>query len=202
MLKESCTGTPVTVRVDAKGFYLYWVDQNHEMYFLDIATIRDVRTGPYAKKPRVRKSQTWQHQYSKLSALTIERSNKAIGRRQKIAIRLLLSHRVSRRMIHHHQEVQLLKPSSTGLVISIVGVSLWNPRKTAATKHDRRDRHLAQTNDQRSTYKRLSTEGLLYRSPHAHVTSRYDRIVSPFTDLARTSTAQRNRSLSSSLSEQ
>ncbi|XP_062547910.1 1-phosphatidylinositol 4,5-bisphosphate phosphodiesterase classes I and II isoform X1 [Armigeres subalbatus] len=50
--EESCTGTPVTVRVDAKGFYLYWVDQNHEMYFLDIATIRDVRTGPYAKKPR------------------------------------------------------------------------------------------------------------------------------------------------------
>ncbi|XP_065085060.1 1-phosphatidylinositol 4,5-bisphosphate phosphodiesterase classes I and II isoform X2 [Ochlerotatus camptorhynchus] len=50
--EETFTGMPVTVRVDAKGFYLYWVDQNHEMYFLDIATIRDVRTGPYAKKPR------------------------------------------------------------------------------------------------------------------------------------------------------
>ncbi|XP_053696372.1 1-phosphatidylinositol 4,5-bisphosphate phosphodiesterase classes I and II isoform X2 [Sabethes cyaneus] len=50
--EDSCNGTPVTVRVDAKGFYLYWVDQNHEMDLLDIATIRDVRTGQYAKKPR------------------------------------------------------------------------------------------------------------------------------------------------------
>ncbi|XP_063703185.1 1-phosphatidylinositol 4,5-bisphosphate phosphodiesterase classes I and II isoform X2 [Culicoides brevitarsis] len=45
-------GTPVTLRVDAKGFYLYWIDQNHEMDLLDIATIRDVRTGQYAKKPK------------------------------------------------------------------------------------------------------------------------------------------------------
>uniref|UniRef100_A0A182R166 1-phosphatidylinositol 4,5-bisphosphate phosphodiesterase n=1 Tax=Anopheles farauti TaxID=69004 RepID=A0A182R166_9DIPT len=40
------------MRVDVKGFFLYWVDQNHEMDMLDIATIRDVRTGQYAKKPR------------------------------------------------------------------------------------------------------------------------------------------------------
>lgn len=46
-------GTPVTLRVDKQGFYLYWVDQNHEMDLLDIATIRDVRTGQYAKKPKV-----------------------------------------------------------------------------------------------------------------------------------------------------
>lgn len=52
-LQESTSGTPVTMRVDAKGFYLYWVDQNNELDMLDIATIRDVRTGPYAKKPRV-----------------------------------------------------------------------------------------------------------------------------------------------------
>uniref|UniRef100_A0A336LBM4 1-phosphatidylinositol 4,5-bisphosphate phosphodiesterase n=1 Tax=Culicoides sonorensis TaxID=179676 RepID=A0A336LBM4_CULSO len=45
-------GTPVTLRVDGKGFYLYWIDQNHEMDLLDIATIRDVRTGQYAKKPK------------------------------------------------------------------------------------------------------------------------------------------------------
>uniref|UniRef100_A0A182T6G1 PLC-beta PH domain-containing protein n=1 Tax=Anopheles maculatus TaxID=74869 RepID=A0A182T6G1_9DIPT len=51
--KDSCNGTPVTLRVDVKGFFLYWVDQNHEMDMLDIATIRDVRTGQYAKKPRV-----------------------------------------------------------------------------------------------------------------------------------------------------
>uniref|UniRef100_A0A182NEY4 PLC-beta PH domain-containing protein n=1 Tax=Anopheles dirus TaxID=7168 RepID=A0A182NEY4_9DIPT len=49
---DSCNGTPVTLRVDVKGFFLYWVDQNHEMDMLDIATIRDVRTGQYAKKPR------------------------------------------------------------------------------------------------------------------------------------------------------
>lgn len=46
-------GTPVTLRVDPKGFYLYWIDQNHEMDLLDIAIIRDVRTGQYAKKPKV-----------------------------------------------------------------------------------------------------------------------------------------------------
>lgn len=51
--QDSCNGTPVTLRVDVKGFFLYWVDQNHEMDMLDIATIRDVRTGQYAKKPRV-----------------------------------------------------------------------------------------------------------------------------------------------------
>lgn len=47
-------GIPVTLRVDAKGFFLYWIDQNHEMDLLDIATVRDVRTGQYAKKPKVR----------------------------------------------------------------------------------------------------------------------------------------------------
>lgn len=41
------------MRVDAKGFFLYWVDQNNELDILDIATIRDVRTGQYAKKPKV-----------------------------------------------------------------------------------------------------------------------------------------------------
>ncbi|XP_015028767.2 1-phosphatidylinositol 4,5-bisphosphate phosphodiesterase classes I and II isoform X3 [Drosophila virilis] len=49
---DSGSGTPVTMRVDAKGFFLYWVDQNNELDILDIATIRDVRTGQYAKKPK------------------------------------------------------------------------------------------------------------------------------------------------------
>ncbi|XP_039949094.1 1-phosphatidylinositol 4,5-bisphosphate phosphodiesterase classes I and II isoform X4 [Bactrocera neohumeralis] len=49
---DSGTGTPVTMRVDPKGYYLYWIDQNNEMDILDIATIRDTRTGPYAKKPK------------------------------------------------------------------------------------------------------------------------------------------------------
>jgi len=39
--------------VDKQGFYLHWVDQTNEMDLLDIATIRDVRTGQYAKKPKV-----------------------------------------------------------------------------------------------------------------------------------------------------
>ncbi|KAL5279626.1 PLCB2 family protein [Megaselia abdita] len=50
--EESGIGTPVTMRIDPKGFYLYWIDQNNEMDLLDIALIRDVRTGQYAKKPR------------------------------------------------------------------------------------------------------------------------------------------------------
>ncbi|CAD6998837.1 unnamed protein product [Ceratitis capitata] len=50
---DSGTGTPVTMRVDPKGFYLYWIDQNNEMDILDIATIRDTRTGAFAKKPKV-----------------------------------------------------------------------------------------------------------------------------------------------------
>ncbi|XP_055296336.1 1-phosphatidylinositol 4,5-bisphosphate phosphodiesterase classes I and II isoform X2 [Sitodiplosis mosellana] len=50
--EESTSGTPVTMRVDPKGFYLCWVDQNNELDILDIATIRDVRNGQYAKKPR------------------------------------------------------------------------------------------------------------------------------------------------------
>lgn len=51
--QDASAGTPVTLRVDKQGFYLYWFDQNHEMDLLDIATIRDVRTGQYAKKPKV-----------------------------------------------------------------------------------------------------------------------------------------------------
>ncbi|XP_032515580.2 1-phosphatidylinositol 4,5-bisphosphate phosphodiesterase classes I and II [Danaus plexippus] len=50
--EDSGTGLPVTLRVDPKGFYLYWTDQNMEVEMLDIATIRDVRTGVYAKLPK------------------------------------------------------------------------------------------------------------------------------------------------------
>lgn len=45
--------TPVTLKVDKYGFYLHWVDQNNEMDMLDIAVIRDTRTGKYAKIPKV-----------------------------------------------------------------------------------------------------------------------------------------------------
>lgn len=45
--------TPVTLKVDKYGFYLHWVDQNNEMDMLDVAIIRDTRTGKYAKIPKV-----------------------------------------------------------------------------------------------------------------------------------------------------
>ncbi|CAH0561313.1 unnamed protein product [Brassicogethes aeneus] len=50
--EDTGAGTPVTLRVDPNGFYLYWVDQNHEMDLLDIGIIRDTRTGRYAKIPK------------------------------------------------------------------------------------------------------------------------------------------------------
>ena len=53
MFQDSGVGTPVTLRVDKHGFYIYWVDQNHEMDLLDIVTVRDTRTGRYAKIPKV-----------------------------------------------------------------------------------------------------------------------------------------------------
>lgn len=53
ILQDSGVGTPVTLRVDEHGFYLHWIDQNNESDLLDIATIRDVRTGKYAKIPKV-----------------------------------------------------------------------------------------------------------------------------------------------------
>lgn len=50
--EDSSAGTPVTLRVDQNGFYLHWTDQVNEMDMLDIATIRDARTGKYAKIPK------------------------------------------------------------------------------------------------------------------------------------------------------
>ncbi|PZC85039.1 hypothetical protein B5X24_HaOG200535 [Helicoverpa armigera] len=50
--EDSGAGLPVTLRVDPKGFFLYWTDQNMEVEMLDIATIRDVRTGVHAKVPK------------------------------------------------------------------------------------------------------------------------------------------------------
>ncbi|KPI96812.1 1-phosphatidylinositol-4,5-bisphosphate phosphodiesterase classes I and II [Papilio xuthus] len=51
--EDSGAGLPVTLRVDPKGFYLFWTDQNMEVEMLDIATIRDVRTGVHAKVPKI-----------------------------------------------------------------------------------------------------------------------------------------------------
>nr|XP_037275128.1 1-phosphatidylinositol 4,5-bisphosphate phosphodiesterase classes I and II-like [Rhipicephalus microplus] len=49
---DSALGTPVTLRVDNNGFFLYWTDQNKETEFLDISSIRDTRTGKYARTPK------------------------------------------------------------------------------------------------------------------------------------------------------
>ncbi|XP_064483951.1 1-phosphatidylinositol 4,5-bisphosphate phosphodiesterase classes I and II-like isoform X1 [Ornithodoros turicata] len=49
---DSALGTPVTLRVDKNGFFLYWTDQNKETEFLEISSIRDTRTGKYAKTPK------------------------------------------------------------------------------------------------------------------------------------------------------
>ncbi|KAL0109390.1 hypothetical protein PUN28_014453 [Cardiocondyla obscurior] len=50
--EDSGVATPVTLKVDKYGFYLHWVDQNNEMDMLDVAVIRDTRTGKYAKIPK------------------------------------------------------------------------------------------------------------------------------------------------------
>ncbi|KAG9510026.1 1-phosphatidylinositol 4,5-bisphosphate phosphodiesterase classes I and II, partial [Fragariocoptes setiger] len=43
---------PVTLKIDKKGFYLYWVCQNNDIELLDISQIRDTRTGRYARTPK------------------------------------------------------------------------------------------------------------------------------------------------------
>ncbi|XP_033358624.1 1-phosphatidylinositol 4,5-bisphosphate phosphodiesterase classes I and II isoform X1 [Bombus vosnesenskii] len=50
--EDSGIVTPVTLKVDKFGFYLHWVDQHNEMDMLDIAVIRDTRTGKHAKVPK------------------------------------------------------------------------------------------------------------------------------------------------------
>lgn len=50
---EDCTTvTPVTLRVDPRGFYLYWTDQNKETELLEVSVIKDTRNGRFAKMPK------------------------------------------------------------------------------------------------------------------------------------------------------
>uniref|UniRef100_A0AAY4D5N4 1-phosphatidylinositol 4,5-bisphosphate phosphodiesterase n=1 Tax=Denticeps clupeoides TaxID=299321 RepID=A0AAY4D5N4_9TELE len=49
---DSTSVTPVTLRVDPQGYFLYWTDQNKETDVLDISTIKDTRNGKYAKLPK------------------------------------------------------------------------------------------------------------------------------------------------------
>ncbi|XP_071354935.1 1-phosphatidylinositol 4,5-bisphosphate phosphodiesterase beta-2 [Trachinotus anak] len=50
--EDSTKTGPVTMKMDPKGFYVYWINQSKETTFLDVATIRDTRTGKYAKLPK------------------------------------------------------------------------------------------------------------------------------------------------------
>uniref|UniRef100_A0A667Z9R0 Phospholipase C beta 2 n=1 Tax=Myripristis murdjan TaxID=586833 RepID=A0A667Z9R0_9TELE len=51
-LSDSTKTVPVIMKMDSKGYYLYWTNQSKETTFLDVATIRDTRTGKYAKLPK------------------------------------------------------------------------------------------------------------------------------------------------------
>ncbi|XP_030574955.1 1-phosphatidylinositol 4,5-bisphosphate phosphodiesterase beta-2 [Archocentrus centrarchus] len=50
--EDSTKTVPVTMKMDPKGFYVYWMNQSKETTFLDVANIRDTRTGKYAKLPK------------------------------------------------------------------------------------------------------------------------------------------------------
>uniref|UniRef100_A0A667Z205 1-phosphatidylinositol 4,5-bisphosphate phosphodiesterase n=1 Tax=Myripristis murdjan TaxID=586833 RepID=A0A667Z205_9TELE len=50
--EDSTKTVPVIMKMDSKGYYLYWTNQSKETTFLDVATIRDTRTGKYAKLPK------------------------------------------------------------------------------------------------------------------------------------------------------
>ncbi|XP_069713278.1 1-phosphatidylinositol 4,5-bisphosphate phosphodiesterase beta-2-like isoform X2 [Phaenicophaeus curvirostris] len=52
---ETASASPVILRVDPKGFYVYWTHQNKEMEILDITSIRDTRVGRFAKIPKCQK---------------------------------------------------------------------------------------------------------------------------------------------------
>ncbi|KAG8013614.1 1-phosphatidylinositol 4 [Nibea albiflora] len=50
--EDSTKTHPVTMKMDPKGFYVYWTTQSKETTFLDVQTIRDTRIGKYAKLPK------------------------------------------------------------------------------------------------------------------------------------------------------
>ncbi|XP_066464617.1 1-phosphatidylinositol 4,5-bisphosphate phosphodiesterase beta-2 [Eleutherodactylus coqui] len=52
---ETSTASPVILRVDPKGYYLYWTFQSKEIEFLELTSVRDTRFGKYAKIPKSQK---------------------------------------------------------------------------------------------------------------------------------------------------
>uniref|UniRef100_A0A8C5NM67 1-phosphatidylinositol 4,5-bisphosphate phosphodiesterase n=1 Tax=Junco hyemalis TaxID=40217 RepID=A0A8C5NM67_JUNHY len=49
---ETSNASPVILRVDPQGFYVYWTYQSTEREILDITSIRDTRAGRFAKTPK------------------------------------------------------------------------------------------------------------------------------------------------------
>ncbi|XP_046712055.1 1-phosphatidylinositol 4,5-bisphosphate phosphodiesterase beta-2 isoform X2 [Silurus meridionalis] len=52
---DSSRTAPVTMKIDPKGYFLYWINSSKEVEIVDIATIRDTRPGKYAKLPKHQK---------------------------------------------------------------------------------------------------------------------------------------------------
>ncbi|KAM9294470.1 1-phosphatidylinositol 4,5-bisphosphate phosphodiesterase beta-2 [Gastrophryne carolinensis] len=52
---ETTTASPVILRVDPKGYYLYWTFQSKEIELIELTSIRDTRFGKYAKIPKSQK---------------------------------------------------------------------------------------------------------------------------------------------------
>ncbi|TRY92491.1 hypothetical protein DNTS_028194 [Danionella cerebrum] len=50
--EDSKKTTPVTMKMDPKGYFLFWINQSKETEILDVASIRDTRAGKYAKLPK------------------------------------------------------------------------------------------------------------------------------------------------------
>ncbi|XP_074087269.1 1-phosphatidylinositol 4,5-bisphosphate phosphodiesterase beta-3 isoform X2 [Macrotis lagotis] len=50
--EEASSRNLVTLRVDPNGFFVYWTGPNMEVDTLDISSIRDTRTGRYARLPK------------------------------------------------------------------------------------------------------------------------------------------------------
>ncbi|KAM4013655.1 1-phosphatidylinositol 4,5-bisphosphate phosphodiesterase beta-2 isoform 3-T3 [Anomaloglossus baeobatrachus] len=49
---ETSTASPVILRVDLKGYYLYWTFQSKEIEFIELTSVRDTRFGKHAKIPK------------------------------------------------------------------------------------------------------------------------------------------------------
>ncbi|XP_069585655.1 1-phosphatidylinositol 4,5-bisphosphate phosphodiesterase beta-2 isoform X2 [Ranitomeya imitator] len=49
---ETSIASPVILRVDQKGYYLYWTFQSKEIEFIELTSIRDTRYGKNAKIPK------------------------------------------------------------------------------------------------------------------------------------------------------